>query len=101
MPGFVARTVALLGALTYPLYLWHEPVFGALSRVLAQNGDLFAVQPKILAVLITTLVLAYFTYVAVELPAVRWRRSGRPRVASTPTPEDAVSEVSRQATRSL
>lgn len=80
MPATLARNVALLGALVYPLYLWHEPVFGALARVASGGGGLFAMAARILAALVTTFVLACFTYAFVELPAVRWRRSGRVRV---------------------
>lgn len=77
MPKPLVRSLALVGALTYPLYLWFEPVLNAFGPAHPAKGDLFTVFPHVLVTLAVTFLFALFTYIAIEVPAERWRRAGR------------------------
>jgi peptidoglycan/LPS O-acetylase OafA/YrhL len=66
------RLVVLLGAISYPLYLWHWPLlsFASIYRTTAPSGAM-----RVTAALLSVL-LAWLTYTFVERP-VRNRSGGR------------------------
>ena len=66
--------IAYVGRLSYPLYLWHWPVFVCYKW----SVGLESVATR-LSALQTTVLLAMFTYHAVEQPVQRWRPRRWPR----------------------
>ncbi len=90
------RGLVVLGALTYPLYLFHSTVAAVL--VPALSGTL---PPWLTALvtLLTTMVLAYLVYRVVERPVQDFVKARRRRGAVSPVPPGAapVSPVARGA----
>ena len=89
--GRLAKVSIALGALSYPLYLWHVQIIDLVDRPSSWGGAFLA--------LAITAGIGVVSYLAVERPAIRfshqlagfrWRLSGgRPMdPALTPLPED-------------
>jgi hypothetical protein len=66
-----------LGLISYPLYLWHWPIFSLLRIVEGKEPDL----PAMLAAIAVAVMLAGLTYQLVERPI---RSQWRPRAAAVP-----------------
>ena len=72
-----ARPLALLGDLSFPIYLWHMPLMLALRGAgLFPEGRPLAALPAVLAV---TLPVAWLSWTRVERPVLRWSARPRPR----------------------
>lgn len=78
------RWVVLIGLISYPLYLWHWPMFSVLNIVQAQIGPSPSSLKWIkLALIGFSILLAYLTYRLVEIPVKRKiGRYGRNRETS-------------------
>ena len=67
--------IVYIGKLSYPLYLWHWPIFVCMKW----STGLETTSQRISA-LQTTVLLAMFTYHAIERPAQRWRPRRRAHI---------------------
>ena len=79
---FGSRPLALLGVLSYGIYLWHLPIYGL---VFSKFPDIPLGEGALIA-LSATLVLATVSYFAVERPFLRHRRA---RTAPAPAADRA------------
>lgn len=77
VPLLSARPLAWIGAISYPLYLWH--FWGAWGSFTIPPIALPPILRIPLAILLTTL-LACASYYLVERPILRWRDRTRPRI---------------------
>lgn len=66
------RSVVYIGLISYPLYLWHWPLFSYLHQV--QWGEVTTAM--IIATLVLSFILAVLTYKYIELPLRQSRRRG-------------------------
>jgi peptidoglycan/LPS O-acetylase OafA/YrhL len=62
------KTMVFVGLISYPLYLWHWPLF-SFARLVGQ-----ASQPLLIGLIIVSIFLAWATYRLVELPVKRRSR---------------------------
>ena len=70
---FIWRPMLELGKISYGIYLWHLIVLYLVQRYSPFNGMAAA-----LTVIAVTLVLAKLSYLAIEMPSMRWARNARP-----------------------
>lgn len=77
-----SRPLLLLGAISYGVYLWHFPLFHALSPHLVPHGELFS----FMGLSVITIAVATASYLLVERPTQRvTRRYLKSRAARTPS----------------
>jgi peptidoglycan/LPS O-acetylase OafA/YrhL len=69
MGGYLARKVEVFGLLTYAVYVWHEPVFHAFSRIQSRPySELNASLIALASATAVTLLIGSIMYYLVELP---------------------------------
>lgn len=72
--GLLAKCLMHLGTLSYGVYLFHMPVFDALSIVLSRIGWQWSGESMTIAVLCVALLLSQFSYVCIERPFLQCRK---------------------------
>ena len=65
-----SRVAVFIGRISYPLYLWHWPIL-SFARILSGASPAPSVR---FAVLALSFLLAWLTYVAIEMPLRAWSR---------------------------
>jgi len=70
---FIWRPMLELGKISYGIYLWHLIVLYLVQRYSPFNGMAAA-----LTVIVVTLVLAKLSYLAIEMPSMRWAHNALP-----------------------
>lgn len=80
-PGFMQRWMAswplmALGAISYPLYLFHEPVIWACKSIFnMQSADTVQVIGLAAVTMPLTILIAFLLHRYAEVPAIEWGRS--------------------------
>jgi len=97
-PVLSARPLAWIGAISYPLYLWHY--WGAWASFTLPPILLPPVIRIPFAILLTT-VLACTSYYLVERPILRWRDRTTPRISRDPGVADGPSALAPAIHRGL
>jgi peptidoglycan/LPS O-acetylase OafA/YrhL len=82
-PNAVLRALSGFGAFSYSLYLVHLPLFVCMASLLYRSTPQLSIWPSF-GLMALALPFAYLFYRAVELPAMRWSASLKPRRVRAP-----------------
>ncbi|HLX00643.1 MAG TPA: acyltransferase family protein, partial [Trinickia sp.] len=77
-PNLAARVLGRFGDFSYSLYLIHLPIFVCLASVLFRSTLQLSIWPSF-GFMLVTIAGAYVFYRLVELPAMQWSASIKPR----------------------
>ena len=80
-PNLVARVLGRFGDFSYSLYLIHLPIFVCLASVLFRSTLQLSIWPSF-GFMLVAIAVAYVFYRLVELPAMQWSASIKPRSVS-------------------
>ncbi|EIF31241.1 putative acyltransferase [Burkholderia sp. Ch1-1] len=79
-PGFGMRLLSRLGDFSFSLYLIHLPIFVLLSSLLFRSSLQMSIWPSF-GYMLVAVPAAYVFYRLVELPAMKWSASFKPKAA--------------------